>query len=129
MAFASLAAGFLPVLLFLAALRLLDSYKLVPWRMLLGSLVAGALAAGLAFVVNSLLFAAAHVGDLVLGGLVAPVVEESLKAGFIIWLLRTGHFFGLPHNFRPTRAETRTREAGNETADRTTRRSRLAPSD
>jgi RsiW-degrading membrane proteinase PrsW (M82 family) len=89
MPFASLAAGFLPVLLFLAALRFLDSYKLVPRRMLLESLVAGALAAGLAYVVNSLLLGPGHIASRVVIRGVAPVLEESLKAAFMIWLIRT----------------------------------------
>src|SRR5712691_222142 len=89
MPFASLAAGFLPVLLFLAALRLMDSYKLVPRRMLLESLVAGALAAGIAYLANRLLLEVAHADRIMLGRFLAPLLEESLKAAFIAWLIRT----------------------------------------
>jgi len=87
MPFAPLAAGFLPVLLFLAGLRLMDSYKLVPWRTLAASLVAGALAAGLAYLANTAIIFGAHVPLPVVPRLVAPVVEESLKALFLVWLI------------------------------------------
>ncbi len=88
MPFASLAAGFLPVLLFLAALHFMDSYKLVQRRALLESLVAGALAAGIAYVSNRVLLDMAHVDRHLLGRLLAPLLEESLKAVFVVWLIR-----------------------------------------
>jgi protease PrsW len=90
MPFASLAAGFLPVLLLLAGLRLMDSYKLVRRRMLFESLVAGAIAAGLAYLVNRLALVLAHVDHLLLGRALAPLLEEALKAAFVTWLIRTG---------------------------------------
>jgi protease PrsW len=83
------ALALLPVLLFLAALRALDSYKLVSSRTVLASLVAGALAAGLSFAFNTFVFQRfpgsqdqyAHFG--------APVVEESAKAVYWIFLITT----------------------------------------
>src|SRR5258708_27613513 len=89
MPFASVAAGFLPVLLFLAALRFLDSYKLVRQRMLLETLVAGSIAAGLAYIANRLLLEVGHVERVMLARVFAPLIEESLKAVFITWLIRT----------------------------------------
>ena len=89
MPFASLAAGFLPVLVFLATLRFMDSYKLVRGRMLLESLVAGAIAAGLAYIANRLLLEVAHVDRVLLGRVFAPLLEETLKAAFMVWLIRT----------------------------------------
>ena len=89
MPLASLAAGFLPVLLFLSALGLMDSYKLVQRRMLLASLVAGAAAAGLAYIGNRLLLEGAHVDGVLLGRVFAPLLEESLKAVYVAWLIRT----------------------------------------
>lgn len=89
MPFASLAAGFLPVLVFLAALRFMDSYKLVRRRMLFESLVAGAIAAGLAYLANRLLLDVGHVNRVLLGRALAPLLEETLKAAFIAWLIRT----------------------------------------
>lgn len=89
MPFASLAAGFLPVLLFLAALRFMDSYKLVPRSTLLESLLAGSLAAGAAYVTNRVLLEVVHVDRLLLGRVIAPLLEEGLKAAYIAWLIRT----------------------------------------
>jgi RsiW-degrading membrane proteinase PrsW (M82 family) len=89
MPFASLAAGFLPVLLFLAALRFMDSYKLVPRSTLLESLLAGSLAAGAAYVTNRVLLDVVHVDRLLLGRAIAPLLEEALKAAYIAWLIRT----------------------------------------
>ena len=89
MPIASLIAGFLPVLVFLAALRFMDSYKLVPRSTLLESLVAGALSAGVAYVANRLLLEFGHVDRMLLGRAIAPVVEEALKAAFVAWLIRT----------------------------------------
>src|SRR5262245_56848251 len=90
MPLASLAAGFLPVLLLLAALRLMDSYKLVPRRMLFECMVAGAIAAGLAYFVNHLALDLVHVDRGLLHHVLAPLLEEALKAVFVAWLIRTG---------------------------------------
>jgi hypothetical protein len=68
----------------------MDSYKLVPRRMLLESLVAGAIAAGLAYLVNRLALDLAHVDRAFLGRVLAPLLEEALKAAFVAWLIRTG---------------------------------------
>jgi RsiW-degrading membrane proteinase PrsW (M82 family) len=90
MPFASLAAGFLPVLLLLGTLRVMDSYKLVNRRALLESLVAGAIAAGFAYLVNRLAMDVARVDHVLLHRVVAPLLEEALKAAFVAWLIRTG---------------------------------------
>lgn len=89
MPLASLAAGFLPVLLLLAGLRVMDRYQLVPRRTLLECLAAGGLAAGIAFVANGLLLGAAHVDRALLSHAFAPLLEEALKAAFIAWLIRS----------------------------------------
>lgn len=88
MPFASLAAGFLPVLLFLAALRFMDSYKLVPRSRLLECLLAGSLAAGAAYVTNRVLLDVGHVDRHLLGRVLAPILEEGLKAAFVAWMIR-----------------------------------------
>lgn len=88
MPLASLAAGFLPVLLFLAALRLMDSYKLVPRSTLLDCILAGSLAAGAAYVTNRVLLDVVHVERHVLGRVLAPLIEEALKAVYVVWLIR-----------------------------------------
>src|ERR1041385_8972954 len=87
MSYSSLAAGFLPVLLFLAGLLLMDSYKLVPMRTLAASLAAGVGAAGLALLTNDALVNASVVSWDTLVHFVAPTVEETFKALFVIWLI------------------------------------------
>jgi hypothetical protein len=79
--------GLLPVLCFLAAMRLFDSYKLVHLRPTLAMIAAGALGA----------VASYWVGAAVIGGFdlefrhysryVAPPVEELLKGAVIVWLV------------------------------------------
>jgi RsiW-degrading membrane proteinase PrsW (M82 family) len=78
----------LPVLLFLGALLLIDSYKLVSLRAVLLSVAAG-LAAGLAgYGVNIVLRSALALDWARYSLYVAPVVEETLKAVFVVYLLR-----------------------------------------
>jgi protease PrsW len=84
---AALAISVLPVFLFLGALVLLDSYKLIPLRAILLAVAAG-IAAGLAsYVVNVSLQPALPVDMTGYSRYVAPVVEEALKATYIAWLL------------------------------------------
>jgi len=88
--YASLVAGFLPVLLLLAGLQLMDGHKLVTRRVLFESLAAGALAAGLAWLVNRALLAGARVDERLLARVIAPLLEEGLKAAFVGWLVAGG---------------------------------------
>jgi RsiW-degrading membrane proteinase PrsW (M82 family) len=83
----------LPVLAFLALLKAIDSYALVPPRELGRALFAGAVIAGLCWLVNG------RIAELLPGGIEAfplfagPVIEEVLKAAFVAWLIlsaRTG---------------------------------------
>ncbi len=75
----------LPVLLFLLVLLLMDSFKLLPVRLVLVALSAGGAAAlaclGLHHAIGDV------VAPGVLKGVVAPLTEESAKAVFIICLL------------------------------------------
>ena len=82
------AAGLLPVLLFLAGLVLMDSYKLVARRIVLRAIGVGVLAALIAFVFNVALLNSLHVSPVVLKRYLAPVIEETLKAAYVVWLLR-----------------------------------------
>jgi protease PrsW len=85
--------GLLPVCAFLAALYFLDSYKLVPQGSLFLSLGAGCCAAALAYVANIFLMQAVWLPFDQFSRYVAPVIEESLKSVFLIYLLaskRTG---------------------------------------
>lgn len=85
--FLSVAVGLLPVFLLLGALVLIDSYKLVALRAVLLSIGAGIAAGAIAYVVNVTLRPALGVGLPRYSAYVAPVVEETLKAVLIGWLL------------------------------------------
>jgi RsiW-degrading membrane proteinase PrsW (M82 family) len=80
--------GLLPVLSFLAALVLMDSYKLVRLRLVAGVIVAGGIAAGLAYWVNAAVIAATGLEFDLHARTLAPAVEEALKAVVIVALVR-----------------------------------------
>jgi protease PrsW len=80
--------GVLPVVLFLGALVLIDSYKLVALRAILLSVAAGAVAALASYGVNVALRPALGMDFARYSMYVAPVVEETLKATFVIYLLQ-----------------------------------------
>lgn len=84
----AVAVSVLPVFLFLAALVLIDSYKLVALRAILLSVAAGIVAALASYGVNVWLRPALALDTARYALYVAPMVEESLKAGFVIYLLR-----------------------------------------
>jgi RsiW-degrading membrane proteinase PrsW (M82 family) len=86
----NIAVALLPVLLFLALLVLLDSFKLVSLRTVLAALAVGGFAALLAWELDERLLAASGFSLTVFSRYVAPVVEESLKAAWIVLLLRRG---------------------------------------
>ena len=81
------AVGVLPVFLFLGALVLIDSYKLVALRAILLSVGAGILAALASYGVNVALRPALGLEFGPYSMYVAPVVEETLKAAFVVYLL------------------------------------------
>lgn len=85
----------LPVLLFLAGLVQLDGYKLVRMRMMLALMATGAVAAGLSYVLNNLVFAHFHGSFVTYSRYVSPWIEESLKAALLVFLIRTRRV-GLP---------------------------------
>lgn len=81
------AVSVLPVFLLLVALVLIDSYKLVALRAVLLSVAAG-LGAGLAsYLANSWLSPELALGSARYSAYVAPLVEESLKGIFVLYLL------------------------------------------
>jgi RsiW-degrading membrane proteinase PrsW (M82 family) len=80
------AVSVLPVFLFLGALVLLDSYKLIPMRAILVAVAAGTAAAGIAYLVNARVQPMVALRPGQYSVLVAPLVEESLKAVYIVWL-------------------------------------------
>ena len=85
----------LPVLLFLVGLVQLDGYKLLRLRMMLGLVVAGALASGASYLLNNLAFAHFQGSFLAYSRYVSPWIEESLKAVLLVFLIRTRRV-GLP---------------------------------
>ena len=84
----ALAVSVLPVFLFLSALVLLDSYKLITPRAILLAVAAGAAAALAGYTVNVPLGPGLGLDVARYTVVVAPVVEELLKAIYIVWLLR-----------------------------------------
>jgi RsiW-degrading membrane proteinase PrsW (M82 family) len=82
------AVGVLPVFLFLEALVLIDSYKLVALRAILLSVAAGVVAGGVSYGVNVVLRPAVDLDFTHYSRYVAPVVEETLKATFVVFLLQ-----------------------------------------
>lgn len=89
MNFWSLVAGFVPVVVFLVGLRLMDSYKLVHRTLLLFAIAGGVVAALAAFGANRILLDTVHLPPGILRAWGAPIVEELLKALLIAWLVST----------------------------------------
>ena len=81
--------GLLPVLFFLTSLVFLDSYKLVRFSSILVTILIGCVAALLSLFVNNSILGL--VGDrlTLYSRYSAPLVEETFKAGFFIYLLKT----------------------------------------
>ena len=80
--------GFLPVLAFLATLVYLDSYKLVRLRSIVLTIAIGGLSAVLAMILNIWLLHLSAVETTTFARYLAPVIEEILKAFYIIVLMR-----------------------------------------
>jgi RsiW-degrading membrane proteinase PrsW (M82 family) len=83
------ALALLPVLLFLGALRLLDSYKLVSLRKVGAALAVGALAAVVCYEINTFVFKRIPEDQEQYVRFGAPVVEELAKAVFWVFLIST----------------------------------------
>jgi len=84
----SVAVGLAPVLCFLAALLLLDSYKLVKVRTVLAVVAAGMALAVAAYALNGWILRDADVGFTAYTRYGAPLVEEMLKGLTIVALAR-----------------------------------------
>lgn len=87
MTIAAIGISVLPVFLFLGALVLIDSYKLISVRAVLLSVGAGAAAAIVAYLVNVRLRPALEMDPSGYAVFVAPLIEESLKAAYVVYLL------------------------------------------
>lgn len=77
----------LPVVVFLALLVMFDSYKLLPFRLVLVAVFAGLLCAVAAYYVNGEVASLLGLDNRGLSRYAAPVVEEVLKGGFILYLV------------------------------------------
>ena len=84
-----LAVGLFPVLLFLAALIYLDSYKLVRLRSVLAAIAAGGLVAGVCFLINAGLLSWTGWEIAAYSRYVAPVLEEIAKGALLVYLIRS----------------------------------------
>ena len=84
----NLLLGLIPVVLFLASLILMDSYKLVSRKSVVAALAAGAAAAFVALLANRLLMNL-HIDETILRRVAAPLVEETLKAVYVVYLIRS----------------------------------------
>ncbi len=81
--------GVLPVILFLSALIYLDSYKLVRLRLVVATIGAGAVIAGVGYLITAYLTKRYPIDLVPYSRYVSPFLEESLKAIVVVALLRT----------------------------------------
>jgi len=79
--------GLLPVCCFLGALVYLDSYKLIPMRLILATIGLGCVAGILSYPLNTLAMDLLDIEFVTLTRYVAPFIEEVLKAFIIIVLI------------------------------------------
>jgi protease PrsW len=84
----SVVAALLPVLVFLAVLLCMDSFKLVPFRAVVVALCAGAVSALAALALHDWLLPASGLSPKLFSRYVAPVTEETLKAIYVVIVLR-----------------------------------------
>ena len=87
--FANAPVALLPVLLFLAALVYLDSFKLVSPRWVAAAMAVGAAAAGASYFANARLLDLLDIGFVTYARYVSPWVEEVLKGAALVYLIRT----------------------------------------
>ena len=80
--------GLLPVCCFLAALMYLDSYKLVPIRWVLATIVLGCGTAAASYPLNAGALEWFDIDFIAYTRYVAPFIEEALKASIVIVLIR-----------------------------------------
>src|SRR5262249_344131 len=81
--------GLLPVVLFLAPLLYLDSYKLVRALAVLTVVACGAIVASFCYVANAYLFMLLAVDFAPFTRYVSPVTEELLKSLIVVALIRS----------------------------------------
>ena len=77
----------LPVFIFLIILIYLDSYKLVKISNVLLIILIGCIAALLSYGINNILLNSLHLNIKFYARYIAPIIEESIKAAFIIYMI------------------------------------------
>lgn len=82
------AVSLLPIFIFLVSLILLDSYKLITPKSILIMLLAGALAALASLLLHTWLQSPAAFSAGSFSRYIAPITEETLKAVYIVYLIR-----------------------------------------
>src|SRR5262245_59402695 len=83
----NIALAFLPVMLFVAGLHVMDSFKLVHRSAVLFALAVGAVVAFLCAALHAWLEPALGVSDVTFSRYVAPLTEETFKAAFLAVLI------------------------------------------
>lgn len=83
----NIALGLTPVVIFLAALALMDTFRLVRPSTIALAIVYGAVAAGVSLAFNEWLIKSAHVPSFWVRRAIAPIAEESAKALLVYWLI------------------------------------------
>ncbi len=81
--------GLLPVVVFLVALVVMDSYKLVSFKTVLWVIIAGGLATVLSYFANGHAFQWLGINYASFTRYVSPVIEEILKGSIVIYLFRS----------------------------------------
>src|ERR1700693_256074 len=79
----------LPVILFLVALELVDTYKLLALRRVLRSVAVGCGVAIICYALNTAVYRSGIVSAGIWARSGAPVIEEIVKALYVAWLLRS----------------------------------------
>ncbi|HEX5229708.1 MAG TPA: PrsW family glutamic-type intramembrane protease [Bryobacteraceae bacterium] len=87
--FAQLVASVLPVLVFLLALQLIDTYKLLKFARVLRAVAVGCAVAAVCYGINTGIYATGLIAPGIWARSGAPVLEEIAKALYVVWLLRS----------------------------------------
>ena len=83
----------LPVIIYLATLVMIDSYKLVKYTSIMAAILCGCAAALLSLVLNNIFLDFLKIDFIFYARYIAPIIEETFKAAFIIiliWRRKTG---------------------------------------
>lgn len=85
---APILVSLLPVVVFLALLIVIDSFKLVSWRAVLVALAAGGASALVSYDLNDRLLDALGISTTAFSRYLAPLIEEATNALYIVYVIR-----------------------------------------